>query len=456
MQHGLCGFVHHLSTTRKAKELSMENSIPRNNADKYCQDLKSQAKAVYVRDSEVKGLVLRVKPTGTKSWIFCYTVPCHKKKWRERKKGLGSFKYGRNDVAGLTVSAARREADRLKNEVKHNGADPVEDKRKRAAECIREQAGKVLVKDLFERWAATDLINRKDQGVEARRMISKDVLPFIGDLNIKDVRKGRIAEITDRLLQRGVNRMAKVVLSLTRQMFRFAVTRDLLESDPTALLSKKNIGGANVERDRVLDEDEIKELAKKLPTANMTETATLAVWIVLATCCRIGELLKARWDHVDLERKYWRIPAQNSKNNREHIVYLSSFTVCYFTKLKELTGVGEWCFPASRKSDCLCSKTVTKQITDRQRSNGGLKNRSKQIGALKLSRGVWKPHDLRRTGATLMNALGVLPEVAERCLNHMEENKIKRIYQRYGYEAEMRQAWEKLGERLEILTKVTL
>ena len=59
------------------------------------------------------------------------------------------------------------------------------------------------------------------------------------------------------------------------------------------MLSKKNIGGANVERDRVLDEDEIKELAKKLPTANVAETASLAIWIVLATCCRIGELLKS-------------------------------------------------------------------------------------------------------------------------------------------------------------------
>ena len=56
---------------------------------------------------------------------------------------------------------------------------------------------------------STDLINRKDQGAEARRMVLKDVLPFIGDLNIKDVRKGHITEITDRLLQRGVNRMAK-------------------------------------------------------------------------------------------------------------------------------------------------------------------------------------------------------------------------------------------------------
>ena len=61
---------------------------------------------------------------------------------------------------------------------------------------------------------------------------------------------------------------------------------------------------------------------------------------------------------------------KTAKINREHIVYLSSFAVRHFIKLKELTGVGEWCFPASRKSDCLCSKTVTKQITDRQRSEG--------------------------------------------------------------------------------------
>lgn len=50
-----------------------------------------------------------------------------------------------------------------------------------------------------------------------------------------------------------------------------------------------------------------------------------------------------------------------------------------------------------------------------------------------------------------MTSLGVLPEVAERCLNNTEENKVKRIYQRYGYEPEMKQAWERLGDRLEKL-----
>ncbi|MDF2578236.1 MAG: hypothetical protein K0S74_1720 [Chlamydiales bacterium] len=265
---------------------------------------------------------------------------------------------------------------------------------------------------------------------------------------MRQVRKRDITEITDRLLQRGVNRMAKVVFSLLRQMFRFAVTRDLIELDPTAMISKKAIGGVNIERDRVLSEDEISELAQKLPNANMTETSVLALWITLATCCRIGELLKARWDHVNLERRTWLIPALNSKNQREHIIYLSSFALHHFMRLLEISGGGEWCYPASRGISHVCPKTITKQVTDRQREGNSYQKRSKQTDALSLSRGIWKPHDLRRTGATLMNALGVLPEVAERCLNHMEENKVKRIYQRYGYESEMKQAWEVLGNYL--------
>ena len=52
-----------------------------------------------------------------------------------------------------------------------------------------------------------------------------------------------------------------------------------------------------------------------------------------------------------------------------------------------------------------------------------------------------------------MVALGVLPEVAERCLNHTEQNRVKRTYQRHSYEREMREAWRLLGKRLELLTR---
>ena len=45
----------------------------------------------------------------------------------------------------------------------------------------------------------------------------------------------------------------------------------------------------------------------------------------------------------------------------------------------------------------------------------------------------------------------VAPDVVERCLNHTEQNKVKRIYQRHSYEAEMLDAWAKLGDRLALL-----
>jgi len=78
-------------------------------------------------------------------------------------------------------------------------------------------------------------------------------------------------------------------------------------------------------------------------------------------------------------------------------------------------------------------------------------NRTKATGALLLSGGGWTPHDLRRTGATMMGELGVTGEVIERCLNHVEQNRLKRIYQRHALKAEQRDAWRRLGSRLELL-----
>ena len=98
------------------------------------------------------------------------------------------------------------------------------------------------------------------------------------------------------------------------------------------------------------------------------------------------------------------------------------------------------------------TRTITKQVSDRQREEGGnLKNRTKKSQSLILSNGRWTPHDLRRTGATLMVELGVMPEVVERCLNHVEENKVKRTYQRFSYKPQMKNAWKLLGDRLLVL-----
>lgn len=124
-----------------------------------------------------------------------------------------------------------------------------------------------------------------------------------------------------------------------RQMFRFAVDRDLIEFDPTANISKAKIGGKDTERDRVLSEIEIRALAWQLPDGLLLKSTECAIWIALSTMCRIGELSKARFSDLDFNLKTWTIPETNSKNGKAHTIYLLDFALEQFKLLKVLQQV---------------------------------------------------------------------------------------------------------------------
>ena len=413
----------------------------------------------------------RITKSGDRLFYFRYTGS------DGTRTALPIGAYDPSGRAGLTLGEARARAGELSRLHQSGVVDVREhlDAEQRLLEADRAAAqarldaeqerlrtekaiveSRPTVKDLFERWASVDLIRHKDGGREIRRMFEKDVLPVIGTTPLEDVGKSHVTAVTDALLARGVPRMAKMIFSLVRQMFRFGVDRDLIKADPTATIRKAKIGGADVERDRVLSEDEIQQLALKIPASGITRSTEAAIWITLATCCRIGELLSAHWEDIDVNRRTWRIPPENSKNKKPHTISLSDFAMIHFNQLREISGTTPWCYPNRNGTQAVCTKTITKQLGDRQRlDKAPMSRRAKEdyASSLSLPGGKWTPHDLRRTGATMMVSLGVLPEVAERCLNHLEQNKVKRIYQRHSYEQEMRAGWESLGARLAHLSK---
>lgn len=372
--------------------------------------------------------------------------------WKNRSGGK-SFKELRDKKDELAQNLKKgidpiqaKEANRLKKQ-----ADQIEAKQTQI-DRLQELAAKdarITVRGMFELWQRTELRKRQDGGSEALRAFEADVFPLIGDLAAADVTKAHIQRIIDTMLIRGVKRMTERVFSDLRQMFGFALDRDHIEADPTARIKKHKIGGS-IERDRVLSEAELIEFFKCLPLSGLAESSQCALIIQLATITRIGEVLGARWEHVDFERKLWTLP--ETKNGKRHTVHLNDMALKQFEALRQHTGLTEWVFPASRLDGPICRKTVTKQVADRQRGElQPMSGRTKQTNALALADGKWTPHDLRRTGATIMANLGVLSDVIDRCLNHTEQNKVKRIYQRAQYDAPMREAWRLLGERLELL-----
>jgi len=398
--------------------------------------------------------------SGSDGVVSVYTVWRYKVGGKVRQIPVGTWK----DKGGQSLMALRDKRNELAAELK-KGSDPIErkaaDKLKlevdkveahhhqldRLEEIAKKQA-RLTVRGLFDLWRGLSLKHRADSGTEAQRAFGRDVFPLIGDMAVADVKKAHIQHIVDSMMARDIVRMTKRVLSDLRQMFGFALDRDFVEADPTARIKKAKIG-PDGERDRVLSEAELINLFKKLPLSGLAITSQCALLLQMATIARIGETVAARWEHVDFERRLWVLP--DTKNGKAHQIWLSDFALRQFEILRDITGATAWVFPNTKLNGPLDSKTVTKQVADRQRTEGPMSGRTKQIDALQLAGGHWRPHDLRRTGASTMAELGVLPDVIEKCLNHTEENKMKRIYQRATYEGPMRDAWRFWGERLELL-----
>lgn len=302
---------------------------------------------------------------------------------------------------------------------------------------------------------------------------------------MRNITEGDLRETLRKVGQgRGRGRTAEVLLANLRQLFHWAEQRQpwrglLVECNPAELVELDQVVNDDFDpdpRDRVLLPAEVCELRdifvkmeadyeaaanrRSAPRPVQKETQ-LALWICLYTLCRIGELLMARWEHVNLDAGVWFIPKENVKGRRgkktEHYIYLSDGAKRQFQALHALTGKSGWCFPARNKNDvAVCPKSVSKQVGDRQEQfkerTKKLKNR-RQDNTLVLAkgqRGEWTPHDLRRTGATWMQALGVSLNVIDRCQNHvLPGSKVRRHYMHHEYATETRAAWEMLGKRIE-------
>lgn len=304
------------------------------------------------------------------------------------------------------------------------------------------------VAEVFEAWRAGALSARKDGGESVRRSMHKDVLPTLGSAKANSVRRGQVVAVLERIVERGSARQAGCVLADLRQMFRWGVAAGHLESDPTATLRKADFGGAPQARRRRLTDDEVAELASKMRGARLARHVRHAIWLMLATGARIGEIAHARWSQIDLEARTWTIPPEHSHSGRAHVVPLSDFAMRHFVPEGEPRRSDTWVFPGRYASEALSPKALGKQIRDRQRGSH-IRGRASGTTTLVLAGGAWTPLDLRRTAAALLAELGTRPDVIGACLDHAVRGEAQRAYHRLPTIEERREALQKLGERLD-------
>lgn len=390
---------------------------------------------------------------------------------------------------GTKLAAIREERDRARN-LKKAGIDPRAAKKVARIEAreavdakIREDEHRrteaLTFLGLYETWIR-DGVSRSDGNKYIAGSFRLHALPVLGAIQIRHLTEHDLRGCYRSIIVAGKIATAVELSKDIGQMLRWAEKRKpwrglLVEGNPADLVEINKLLPADYvkERDRQLSIEEIARLkaifdntdlaykgsSRKYGTERpLPKTAQIAIWICLGTLCRTGELHRTEWKDVDFEKRTWFIPAQNTKGERgkkrDQLVHLSDFTLGQFRQLHALTGHTRWAFPGKDPEKHVCEKSLSKLVGDRQlqfmNRQGKMKNRV-ESNSLVLGDREWTPHDLRRTGATLMQGLKISREIINLCQNHVVGSRVDRSYLLEKHDEDKREAWNRLGDRLEAI-----
>jgi integrase len=380
-------------------------------------------KQVEYWDAGRSGFGLRVTAGGCMTWVLRYR---HHQIHRRLK--LGTY-------PAMKLADAREEADAQKREVE-KGGDPFADRmRLKTAKTFQD-----LATEYIERHAKP----KKKTWREDQRVLDRDVLPKWRHLRPDEIRRPDVRQLVESVADRGSPIQANRHLAIIRKIFNFAIERDWLEYNPCHMVKRP---GKERPRDRVLTPQEI----RRFWAATETEAPPIraAFRLRLLTAQRGGEILNMRWSDVDLETKWWVIPAEFAKNGLSHRVPLSAQAVGILEDLRAWLELRVKEINEGRAKKHLEPKESSDWVfPSRWYADEPLEWTRKATGRLKeLSDLDFRPHDLRRTAASLMTSTGTPRVVVQKILNHVETG-VTAVYDRYSYDNEKRVALDAWGRQV--------
>ena len=377
------------------------------------------------------GLTFTLSKAGRAAWVLRYRVG-----GKAREKTLGQY-------PDISLAEARKLASENRARVQQ-GVDVAAEKQK----ARREASTAWTVRQLAEDYLQKSVGRLEESTLKGHRQRLRDyVYPVLGTTPADEVRPIDLIKIVERASKKSLH-VAKLVLGIQKAIFAHGVGRHVIDADPAfQLRSNAVLGPRPVARTRVmLSEAELKIILPLLPKMGIQNA--LMAKILLCTAVRIGELVGAKWENVDLEQRVWFIPptdikgkkgrARNGEDVRGFSIPLSEPVVGWFHDLKDLAFGSAYVLPIrSRK----------KAIGDTHMEPVTLNAAFNNFWKIHLLEGTQRftPHDLRSTARSHLSKLGVDLLTAERCLNH-SLGALVDIYDQHDYLDERKAALDKLSK----------
>jgi len=387
--------------------------VPEWLTDATIKALEPRGERYEVTDEGEAGLRLRVLPSGERVWSYWY----RNRAGASRRLRLGVY-------PDVTLTRARKLA-REHSVAVGKGDDPAAAREKARADR-KARAGAARVADLCDAFV-------KDQAAGWRhstragwiRYLEADIKPSaLGKKIPAEVTAEDVVAFVEALqAKRGAVSVARC-FEVVRRLFRWAVARRKLTSDPCSGLDAKELVAKAETSTRTFAD---LELVAILAAAAVTELRLLVPW-VLYTGARGGEARSAEWADIDLQARLWTIPAAKSKSGETHRVPLSEGALAV---LHELRGRDGWLFPAPTREGFMdrSQKTV-----ERVRALSGIED--------------FNLHHLRRTLRQRLTDAGVALHVGEAIIGHLPPKIVRTYSPEWEPLREMRSALETWAREL--------
>lgn len=378
---------------------------------------------MYVWDTELRGFGLRAAPTGEISWLFQYWVGG---RWETGGRGK------RITFRAPDLNTARKHAEGLR--AKANEGQALETQRETRIRLHHErQAAKARERALTKLGEAVDKYVRLNSKPgrywpELEATLRRELAdpPFGMNVPVANVTRAHVRDLIEakQLKHKGAARTLYAALS---PFFKFCLNQEYITQSPLERIEAPSLPE---ERDRVLTDEEIRSFWK----ATFADDLFGPFYrLLLLTAQRREEVSGMQRDELDLVKAEWLIPKERAKNKKAHLVHLSPQALEIINARPAFIGRG---ISGYGKAKAAMDRNMG-TVTDPE---------AEDYDPSKL----WRVHDLRRTAATGMASLRVQPHIVDRVLNHVEA-KLKRIYQRFEYLEERKQAlliWGAHVERL--------
>ena len=376
------------------------------------------------RDSEYsladgKGLYLRVKPNGSRLWIFNYQAPFTKKR--------SNISFGIYPEVAIAQARSERAVCRelLARDInpKHHRSERDKAQGEAYANTLKAVADKwfkVKSSQISEEYAE-DLYNS----------LENHVFPKLGDRPIHLITAPEMIEVLEPLQDEGKLELVKRICQRLNMIMNYAVRTGIL---PANILY--GIGDAfkapRKEHLPSIKPEQLPALMESIRDASLKPVTRFAMLWQLHTMVRPSEAAGARWDEINFEEQIWEIPAERMKKRRVHTVPLTPQSLELLESITPLTGHRGFIFPSDRNPRKHVNSSSTNVALRRMGYQGKL-----------------VAHGFRSLASTTLNEQGFDPDIIEVALAHMDKDATRAAYNRAEYLERRRAMMYWWSERIE-------